>query len=137
MNILAQKGTEKTCPTAVFLKEGKVLSGLRHYTPDKWKAISVWTFPGGRCDAGETIEQTLRREVAEEINITDFQITKYLGTFPGAKEGDLVPAFLCTTMQSPKLMEPEKFSEWKWFPAKKLPENFINPHVRSYLLEKV
>ena len=134
MDILRQKGTEKSCPTAVFLREGNILSGLRHYTPDKWKAISVWTFPGGRCDVGETIEETLRREVSEEINITEFHILRHLGDFPGAKEGDIVPLFLCHTTQTPKLMEPEKFSEWKWFPVQELPENFINQDIRKHIL---
>ena len=36
------------------------------------------------------------------------------GEVPGAKEGDIVLMFYCTTKQEAKLMEPEKFSEWKW-----------------------
>lgn len=132
---LSQIGGEKYCPVAVFVDDKKILVGLRHYTPDKWKTISVWTCPGGRCDENETIENTLRREVVEETGITDFEILDYIGDVPGAKEGDIVPLFICKTSQSPKLMEPEKFSDWQWIFYKNLPENFINNEVRKAIVE--
>lgn len=113
---LAQFGSTNLCPIAVMIKNGSILRGHRHYTPDKWKEISVWTMPGGRCDKGETLEQTLRREVREEVNITKFQIEAFIGEVAGAKEGDRVPIFFCTTDEDPTLMEPAKFSEWKWVP---------------------
>ncbi len=119
-------GDTKTCPVAVITRNGKVLMGLRNYTPDKWKTVSVWTIPGGRCDEGEKLETTLRREVAEETGINDLEITEYLGQVPGAKEGDVVPMFRATTTDEPQLLEPEKFSEWKWVGKDEIPENFIN-----------
>ncbi|MEN9342389.1 MAG: hypothetical protein RIQ54_645 [Candidatus Parcubacteria bacterium] len=115
-NQLTRQGDGITCPIAVIVKDGKVLTGHRHYTPDKWKNISVWTIPGGRSDTGETIEDTLRRETAEEVGITDLEILDFIGEVPGAKEGDIVLIFYCTTKQEAKLMEPEKFSEWRWVP---------------------
>jgi len=115
-NKLTKNGDGVACPMAVIVKDGKILTGHRHYTPDKWKKISVWTIPGGRSDTGETIEQALRREVAEEVNITDLEILDFIGEMPGVKEGDTVLMFYCATKQEAKLMEPEKFSEWKWVP---------------------
>lgn len=114
---LAKIGDITTCPSAIIIKNKKILLGLRNYTPDKWKDISVWTTPGGRCDPGETIEAALRREAREEVNITDFVIVDFIGQVPGAKEGDTVLIFYCTTEQEPTLMEPEKFSEWRWVPV--------------------
>ncbi|MCX6713221.1 MAG: NUDIX domain-containing protein [Candidatus Vogelbacteria bacterium] len=111
---LDRLGNETTCPIAVVVKNGHLAMGFRHYTPDKWKTISVWTIPGGRCDNGETLEQTLRRETKEETGITDLKILKFIGEVPGAKEGDVVPIFACESDQDPQLMEPEKFSDWKW-----------------------
>ena len=124
--ILDLHGTIATCTSAVIIRDGKVLLGLRHYTPDKWKMVSVWTTPGGRCDDGEIVRDNLLRETREETGITDLAIEKYLGTVPGAKSGDTVHLFLCSTHQSPRLLEPEKFSEWRWFPPGEIPENFIN-----------
>ncbi|MBI2617922.1 NUDIX hydrolase [Candidatus Kaiserbacteria bacterium] len=127
-------GGTKTCPVAVVVRDGRVLMGLRHYTPDKWKKISVWTCPGGRCDEGESVEATLRREVEEEAGISDLKITDFISEVPGAKEGDRVLLFLCKTDQEAKLKEPHKFSEWRWFGVEEIPDNFINDNARKAIL---
>jgi 8-oxo-dGTP pyrophosphatase MutT (NUDIX family) len=118
---LHEQGSPEICPVIVFLRDGKFLVGLRHY-----KSASVWTTPGGRCVEGETIEETLRREVSEEIGITEFSIEQFLGSIAGRKEGDIVYLYGGTTDQEPILCEPEKFSEWKWVTVDEIPENFIN-----------
>lgn len=118
---LKQLGNDKMCPIAVMVRDGKILTGHRHYTKANtshdWKEISVWTIPGGRCDEGESIGTTLRREVQEEVGISDFKILDLIGEVPGAKEGDIVPIFYCSTDQDATLMEPNKFSEWRWVPV--------------------
>ena len=112
---LSQQGHETLCPITILYKNRSILVGHRHYqSTDGWKKISVWTIPGGRCDSNETVEQALRREVQEEVGINTFDIIDLIGEVPGAKEGDIVPIFFSTTTQDAQLMEPEKFSEWKW-----------------------
>jgi 8-oxo-dGTP diphosphatase len=117
------------CTAGIFLKDGKVLLGLRNYKTQQYKDGDFWTTPGGRCDEGEGIETTLRREVEEEIGVKNFEIKEKLGIVPGAKEGDEVHVFICETDEAAKLMEPEKFKEWKWFEPKEIPDNFLNKDV--------
>ena len=126
MEKLDNEGDGIICLFAVIVRDKKILLGLRNYTADKWKKISVWTAPGGRSEKGETLRETLMREAKEEVGITDLRIEKFLGETPGAKEGDIVHLYKCSTEQQAKLMEPEKFGEWKWFGANEIPENFIN-----------
>lgn len=135
-NILSKIGNEKIVPVALVVKDQKILLGLRNYNPDKWKEISVWTLPGGRCEEKETIEKTLTREVLEEIGIDDLDIIEFLGIYPGSKEGDIVYVFQCNTNQEPQLLEPQKFSEWKWTEISKIPSNFINQPILNLIQSK-
>ena len=131
---LLRKGNGLLCPVAVFVRDGKILLGLRNYTKDKWKEISVWTLPGGRSGFDEFIEDSLRREVHEEIGIKEFEIIDFIGEFPGAKEGDIGLLFFCKTSDSIKLMELDKFSEWKWFDVNDFPDNYVNKVSHEILL---
>jgi 8-oxo-dGTP pyrophosphatase MutT (NUDIX family) len=120
------------CTSSVITRNGRVLYGLRHY-----KDASLCVSPGGRCDPDETPEQTVLREIAEEIGVTDARIVRELGEYPGAYADeagrDIVHVFEVATDQEPKLMEPEKFERWEWFSLDELPENIISiSHARKY-----
>ena len=142
---LKRIGNPTICPAAAIIRNGCILLGFRNYTPDKWKTISVWTSPGGRCDEGETVETTLRREVKEETDIDDLKIIDFIDETPGAKKGDIVPIFYATTEQDFRLMEPAKFSEWKWVPIAEYllgaPYNKMNPAshklISGYITAKI
>jgi 8-oxo-dGTP diphosphatase len=51
---------------ALIIRDGLVLIGQRR--PDQPMA-SLWEFPGGKIEPGETAEQALVRELAEELGI--------------------------------------------------------------------
>jgi len=95
---------------ALIIKDKEILLGYRHYNE-----TSTWICPGGRSNVGENLEETLRREVVEEIGVNDLVIKEYLGKLAGTNAGDTVFTFLCDINQKEQLVEPDKFSEWRWF----------------------
>ena len=99
---------------AVLIKDHKILLGKRNYHLANGEVHSVWTYPGGRCDEGEKIEDTLRREIKEELDVVGVEISEYIGSILAPNKTDVVFMFLCHIEDDPKLMEPEKFSEWRW-----------------------
>lgn len=130
--VLKQEGSTKEGVFTFIDRDGKILLGLRQYKPDR----AVWIPPGGRCCSGERLEETLRREVEEEVGITDFELLGYLSSVPGLSEGDTVHLFHAHTAQDFEHREPEKFVEWRWFALQELPEQIgaiTADDLRSYL----
>jgi 8-oxo-dGTP diphosphatase len=120
---------EQLCVFAFIRKDNKILMGLREYIKGK----PVWTYPGGRGQANETLIDTLKREISEEIGILDSVPVKVVGQKDGVKKGDLVYFVECNISGEPRLMEPEKFREWKWFSINELPENLIDHEDIKFL----
>jgi 8-oxo-dGTP diphosphatase len=63
---------------AVVFHEGKALVLRRK--PDDFMG-GIWELPSGKVDAGESIEQALRRELAEETGLVVSATSRFLGTF--------------------------------------------------------
>lgn len=70
----------------LLVKNNKILLGKRQ--PDRLYYPGVWDMPGGRCEAGETPEQALARELQEEIGVTPTRF-EYIESFsdPNAPGG--------------------------------------------------
>jgi len=72
----------RTVTAAVIERDGKVLVARRK--PDL-VAGGLWEFPGGKLEAGETPEQGLARELAEELGVPT-RIGERLCTVPFSGE---------------------------------------------------
>lgn len=132
----------------MILKEGRVLLGKRH--DDAEKASSdlhgegTWTMPGGKLDFHETLVEGATREVAEEtgVNIPKEKLEVL------CVQDDMVPdnhyvtvGFICRDFtDEPRVMEPDKITEWKWFEPDKLPEKVYPPSakmIKAFLSKKI
>jgi mutator protein MutT len=52
---------------AIIVRNGRYLISRRH--PDVHFG-GYWEFPGGKCEAGESLEECLRRELLEELDVS-------------------------------------------------------------------
>jgi 8-oxo-dGTP diphosphatase len=84
----------------------------------------TWAPPGGHLENGESFLDCAKREVKEEVNI-DFSDIEVLGVtndiFSEDKHYITVQVHAKGISGEPKIMEPEKCSEIKWFRLDSLP----------------
>lgn len=79
-----------------------------------------WEFPGGKCDAGETLEACLRREIVEELNARSV-IGEEIFTVEHAYPERTVKLhfFSCTLLDEPT---PMLGQQMQWVPRAELAE---------------
>lgn len=107
----------------MILKGNKALFGKRKNTHGEGE----WSFPGGKLEYGEFINDCILREIKEECGV---KVKKLIfQTVLNVKKYDrhyVVVGFLAPWKSGePKTLEPDKFYEWKWFDLKKLPKNLF------------
>jgi len=118
-----------------FLGDRKVLLEKRRDDEDNYAGL--WALPGGHKRKKESIKQTLKREMKEELHI-HIKEALPLGMFPDidptSKQCYHHHAFLCTTWHDhiTKTTEEERV---KWFNLKKLPSTIRT--VDKKILRKV
>ena len=99
-------------------ENGRILS-------TKSKGKSKYYIPGGKRELGETDEQTLTREILEELDVSiKIDTIKYVGTFKaqadGAKEGVLVKMTCYKAEYDGILRAKSEIEEIKWLNYKDL-----------------
>jgi len=107
-------------------EKGEVLMGSR-LAP----ISGEWCFPGGSLEFGESIREATIREAEEEtgLKISDLELIavveekRYIDI---DNKYFIVVGFKAGEYQGePKLMEPDKFKEWKWFSLNNLPGKML------------
>ncbi|VTU14615.1 8-oxo-dGTP diphosphatase [Variovorax sp. SRS16] len=67
MTTSSRKHTEVAVGILIRSDDDALLLSTR---PEGKPYAGYWEFPGGKLEAGETVEQALRRELHEELGIT-------------------------------------------------------------------
>lgn len=118
------------CGCLIFNEKNQVL--LQKRSDD-----NLWGNPGGSMDLGETIYETVTREVYEETNLKlqDLELFAiYSGEeqhhiYPNGDEVYLVNILFKTSHYSGELKSDEESKELKFFDLNHLPDNITKPFV--------
>jgi 8-oxo-dGTP diphosphatase len=92
--------------------DGRVLLQQR---PEGKTMAGLWEFPGGKVEAGESLEQSLIRELREELNIDVTEACLAPFTFASHAYEDfrlVMPLFVCRVWQGS--MRPREGQAIKW-----------------------
>lgn len=112
---------------AILNKKGEVLLGLRTAS----HGTGEWSFPGGRLEFGETLFETAKRETQEEtgLDISEFELVSVCDEMRYIKMDSKhylnVGVSGKYTGGEPKVMEPKKCKELRWFSLDQLSDNLF------------
>ena len=132
-----KKFTGKTSTAIIPFPEDKILLVKRDTVPFK----GYWALPGGRMDPGETLEQTVVREVKEETGL-DVQVVRVIGEYveKGVKdevEYEYYPTCFLVKVAGGEIRRQEsEIQEIQLFSVEALPEPLAFEHdkmIRDYL----
>ena len=108
-------------------KKGEVLLGLRHGSHGEGE----WCFPGGHLEFGETVFETAKRETKEEtgLDVGNFELISVADERRYIKTDNKHYLNIGVKAEyqggGPKVMEPDKCKEWKWFSLDNLPKKIF------------
>ncbi|MDZ7658494.1 A/G-specific adenine glycosylase [Fodinibius sp.] len=113
-------------------KDGEVLIALR---PDDAMLGGMWEFPGGKQEEGEDMEDTVSRELKEELDI-DISISKPFMKLNHAYSHFKITlhAYLCTLVDG--IPKPKSSQEIRWIAINEL-EDYPFPKANRKLTEKL
>lgn len=98
--------------------DGRVLVTRR---PEGRHLAGLWEFPGGKVEPGETPEECLIRELAEELGIRTHESCLAPFTFASYRYPDfhlLMPLWVCRVWQG--IPEPREGQEIRWVRPREL-----------------
>ena len=97
-----------------------------------------WAFPKGHKDAGETDEQTARREVLEETGISDIKIVPNIileerYTVERSGNHKTVRYFIGITKDKKVIVQADEIADFAWLPYDEALEQLTYPEAKNLL----
>jgi ADP-ribose pyrophosphatase YjhB (NUDIX family) len=121
----------RPCVGALIVRDGRVLLARRGREPYRdW-----WDVPGGFMEAGETPEEAVAREVAEESGL-EVKSLELLAIFPDTYGAGGAPTINLHYLVEVAPGEPEPYSdvtEFRWFGPEQVPEQVAFENGRQAL----
>lgn len=125
----------------IFNKEGKIFLSLRGR--EARNESGKWEFPGGGVEFGDTLKDTIKREIKEEFGF-EIKVIELLDVcdhiIPEEKQHWVSPSFICAIKSgAPKILEPKKCDDIGWFTIDeilKLPLTIITRYNLESLRKK-
>lgn len=132
---------------AIF-QNGCVLMGMRTKNdgPDHVSGEGLWTFPGGKAEKWQTLEENALREVREESGLildrTRLHCVSINDHMNPARDAHfIVIGFSYYTYKGenivPRVTEPSEISEWVWCNLKKLPSPESVFHPTEHIIQEL
>lgn len=129
------KKIQKVSAKAIIERDGKIL-----LVKDP---KGIWELPGGRIEHGEEPQQSLVRELNEELGWTKVAIKKIIdvGSFTSKVENRnnhfIVLVYSCTSDK--KIKQNDEYTEYKWVPIQEIKKLNIRDgykkSIKKYLVE--
>jgi 8-oxo-dGTP diphosphatase len=104
---------------AIIEEKGKILLARR-------SDIGWWNLPGGGMEAGEAVDEALRREIREEVGL-EIAIDYLVGVYSKPQKNEVVLTFHCHPTGGTATTSDE-VSEIGWFVATDLPDQLLPKH---------
>lgn len=129
-----EAGVHKLCVGAGIVRGEKVLL-VRRAANDFLGGF--YEIPGGGNDEGESLEQTLLREIEEE---TGLMVVGVLGMFEGfdyvSEEGKMTRQFnfVVAVDEGEVKLSPKEHDEYLWIDSKMIEELDLTPEIRKSLV---
>ena len=104
----------------IFDDQGRILLGHR-------RDIDWWNLPGGGMDKGETIDETVCREVREETGL-EVKAEQLVGVYSKPQKQEVVLTFRCRVIGGTLQTSTEENRDNRYFEPNALPKNLLPKH---------
>ncbi|MBU2616556.1 MAG: NUDIX domain-containing protein [Nanoarchaeota archaeon] len=118
-------------------KTKRILIGRREKDPDVPEL--TWSFPGGKINHGEDVEEVLKKKIMEKTGLKVESLGSVYSRVLPEKENLLLTYFLCEVTGGEEKSGGD-LVELKWVKPEELEDHFttsFHPHVKEYIMNLV